>query len=261
MTKLDKGPLDQFTFTRIANTDTPFPTDPGSHFSGFGTFPSVDAKGEVAFKGFDANSNDQAIFVGDGDTFHFVVDLNTTLPGNPGPIERLFDPVIGNGDVAFVPNVLSGHPGVYVWHEGSLEVIADQHTVLPDGGNLLGVGNEIPSIDERGNIAFVASSTAPDHGGVFKGVNGTLTQVGAGPILGTPGPQISDGRVAFNGDVVFNSGKIHHFVDANTVAPDGGTFNGFGPGPDISGNAIVFHATTTKGAITAYSSRTPTAII
>src|SRR5262249_31316975 len=226
---------DQFTFTRIANTDTPFPTHPGSHFSGFGTFPSVDAKGEVAFLSFDANSHDQAIFVGDGDFFHFVVDLSTALPGNPGPIERLFDPVIGNGDVAFVPNVLSGHPGVYVWHEGSLEVIADQHTVLPDGGRLQGVGFEIPSIDERGNEAFWASSTAPDHGGVFKDVNGTLTQVGSGPITGTPGPQISDGRVAFNGDVVFNSGKIHHFVDANTIAPDGGTFNGFGPGPDISG--------------------------
>src|SRR5262249_40691331 len=77
---------DQFTFTRIANTDTPFPTPPGSHFSGFGTFPSVDAKGEVAFLSFDANSHDQAIFVGDGDFFHFVVDLSTALPGNPGPI-------------------------------------------------------------------------------------------------------------------------------------------------------------------------------
>jgi hypothetical protein len=38
--------------------------------------------------------------------------------------------------------------------EGSLEVIADQYIVLPDGGRLLGVGNEIPSIDEKGDVPF-----------------------------------------------------------------------------------------------------------
>ena len=92
---------DHITFTRIASTDTTFPSDPGSHFLGFGTFPAVDRKGDVAFKGFDAN--DQAIFVGDGNSLQFVVDLNTTLPGNPGPIVSLADPVIGDGVVAFTP--------------------------------------------------------------------------------------------------------------------------------------------------------------
>jgi hypothetical protein len=109
---------------------------------GFGTFPSVDAKGEVAFKGFDAN--DVAIFVGDGDSFQFVADINTALPGNPGPIVGFNDPVIGDGTVAFIPN---GRHGVYEWHSGSLEVIADHNTVLPDGGHILGF-SEIPAIDE-----------------------------------------------------------------------------------------------------------------
>jgi hypothetical protein len=233
---------DHITFTTIASTDTTFPSDPGSHFLGFGTFPSVDAKGEVAFKGFDAN--DVAIFVGDGDSFQFVADINTALPGNPGPIVGFNDPVIGDGTVAFIPN---GRFGVYEWHSGSLEVIADHNTVLPDGGRILGF-SEIPAIDEKGNVAFFGFSgtnPSPDDSGVFKFVNGELTEVmGDKPTFG-PSPSISHGHVAYiaNG-IIFDEDRV---VTPTTIMPDGGTFVAAGPGPDISGNAIAFLGGTTNG--------------
>jgi hypothetical protein len=234
----DHAKPDHITFTRIASTDTSFPTDPGSDFLSFGTFPSVDAKGEVAFKGSDAN--DVAIFVGDGDSFQFVADINTALPGNPGPIVGFNDPVIGDGTVAFIPN---DRFGVYEWHSGSLEVIADHNTVLPDGGH---IGfDEIPAIDEKGNVAWSGGSTTPGSSGVFKFVNGELTEVMGDKLSFGPGPSISHGHVAYiGGGINFDADRV---VDGTTIMPDGGTFIGAGPGPDISGNAIAFLGGTSNG--------------
>lgn len=183
------------TFTSIASTDTTFPSDPDSHFLGFGTFPAVDKKGDVAFKGFDAN--DQAIFVGDGDSLQFVVDLNTALPGNPGPIVSLADPTIGDGVVAFTPNGgVNGRLGVYEWDAGSIKVIVDHSTVLPDGSHVTGSG-DTPAIDEQGNVAFFGGQRDPGESGVFKFVNGELTEVMGGIPTSGPGPSISHGHVAY----------------------------------------------------------------
>jgi hypothetical protein len=231
------------TFTSIASTDTTFPSDPDSHFLGFGTFPAVDKKGDVAFKGFDAN--DQAIFVGDGDSLQFVVDLNTALPGNPGPIVSLADPTIGDGVVAFTPNGgVNGRLGVYEWDAGSIKVIVDHSTVLPDGSHVFGFG-DTPSIDEQGNVAFFGAPREPGQSGVFKFVNGELTEVTGGIPTSGPGPSISHGHVAYIGSGInFDDDRV---VDGTTIAPDGGTFTAIGPGPDVSGNAIAFLALTTNG--------------
>jgi hypothetical protein len=128
--KLDKA--DHITFTRIASTDTEIPDQPGSNFLYFDTFPSVDKEGEVAFgQSLTAFGNVIAIYVGSGGELQLVADVNTLLPGNPGPIVRFDGPVIGDSVVAFVAR--GGEGGVYSWEAGSINVTVVQSTVLPDG--------------------------------------------------------------------------------------------------------------------------------
>jgi hypothetical protein len=86
---------DHITFTRIADFDTEIPNQPGSNFLHFGTFPSVDKQGEVAFgESITQFGNIVAIYVGSGDELQLVADLNTVLPSNPGTIANFADPVI-----------------------------------------------------------------------------------------------------------------------------------------------------------------------
>jgi hypothetical protein len=235
------------TFTRIASTDTEIPNQPGSNFLHFGTFPSVDKQGEVAFgESINQFGNIAAIYVGSGGELQLVADVNTVLPGDPGQIANLAEPVIGNGVVAFIPSGgVVGRFGVYTWEAASINVIVDHTTVLPDGGQLIGLA-ETPAIDEKGNVAFYGVTTAPDHGGVFKFVNGELTEFSGVRLEFGPGPSISHGHVAVigGGGILIDDDLV---VDGTTIAPDGGTFLAIGPGPDISGNAVAFLALTSNG--------------
>src|SRR5258708_36026687 len=107
----------------------------------------------------------------------------------------------------------------------------------------------MPSREERGNVVFVASSTASNDGGggSFNDVTGTLTQVAGGPIgsYNEPGPQISNGNVVFNaGDTSTDIGRKLHPVTHPPISPDCTTFNHFGT-VDTAAPALHFQSTTT----------------
>ena len=134
----------EFTFTKIADTNTPIPGGTGT-FTGFGVAPSIDG-GDVAFIGFgDPGFTALGIYSTVGGTLGVVANLNTPIPGGTGNFTNLgsnFDnPSIDGGVVAF-HGTGTGQQGIYSKVGGTLGAVADLNTPIPGGtGNFTGFGS------------------------------------------------------------------------------------------------------------------------
>ncbi len=115
-----------FTFTKIADTNTPIP-DGSGNFTGIGN-PAISG-GTVGFLGSGSGSQ-QGIYTGTGGTVAKIADTNTLTPNGSGNFSGFSNPAISGGTVAFF-GFGSGQQGIFTGAGGTLSTVADTNTANP----------------------------------------------------------------------------------------------------------------------------------
>ncbi|MDJ0556056.1 MAG: hypothetical protein QNJ68_16770 [Microcoleaceae cyanobacterium MO_207.B10] len=222
-----------FTFTRIANTDTPIPNGT-ENFTGFGyyiedgetnfsdlTWPAINENGNIAFLGRKFE-NQQGIYT-DINGLNLVADTNTPIPNNPIPDETdtflTFQPPIinNNGNVSFrgilaLNDNFNGSlfdTGIYT-DIGGLNQVADINTTIPGSTETFDSFGFLPSLNDNGNIAFYGEIS--DFG--FPGFQGIYTHIGGINLIAdtnTPIPGTTENFEGF-GTLSFNNNETVAFV-------------------------------------------------
>jgi len=255
-----------FTFSKVADTNTPVPNGTGN-FASFGGMTSVDSNGDVAFAENNGTVNKGIYLSGSGGITR-VADLNTAIPGGTDNFTTFatFGNGIESGRLAFRGNGPDSQAGIYAYSSGNLSKIVDTNTAIPGGtGNFTSFGTAY--VDAM-NYAFIGSgasgqqalcvtdgttvtriadkaSTVPDIGGTY----GWSSQVGfdAGNLAfwsfisgGTNPGGIVGGYTSGGGLVTLAS--------TATAVPGAGTnFTGFTSPVDLSGTTVAFRGNYTGG--------------
>lgn len=156
----------------VADTGTAIPGGSGNFvvFDG----PSLDG-GDVAFRGF--GSGQGGIYTRISDVFDVVIDMNTAVPGGTGTFSTLGMASIGGGDVALRAGPSLQDVGVYSNIGGSLDVVADTTTPIPNGtGNFIFQGADPPSIDGE-YVAFEGTNATGFEAGIYGLIEDTLIRI------------------------------------------------------------------------------------
>lgn len=267
------------SIAKVADGDTPLPDGSGKTFNFFAGPPAIDG-GRVAFYGSldEEFPYTDGIYLGTGASLEVVVDSNTLVPDGSGATFGLRDPSpsLSGDNVAFKGARVVGHEvgasGTYARIGGSLTVIADEDTLVPDGsGRRFGFFFEPPSIDGE-QVAFWAErENLPGQFEEFEGIylrSGGSLSVVADPT--TPVPDGSGNTFAFvsrpsldGGDVAFGgsrlapppfgyfkgiylrsmAGSLSVVADGNTPVPGGAVsaFREFGA-PSLDAGNVAFIA-------------------
>jgi len=196
----------------VALIDQPAPGTGGS-FMGFGTPPSINDSGDVAFTGrYGLSVSSTGIFVASGG-----VIAPVALPGDPAPgtggAFSLFEGVSINnaGEIAFRGGAsgLMANDGIFLHLSGGIEPVALQGEQAPGtGGGLLEQFQPRALINDRGDVVFQATYGSGTTGsGIFvrDGHTGDLSPV---VLTGQPAPDlpgqtivtIVGGTLAINGN-------------------------------------------------------------
>jgi hypothetical protein len=204
---------------RVADTSTAIPGGSGN-FTGFtrpGIPPNPIISGENAVFYAEGSGGQQGVYARINGSLTKIADTTTAIPGGTGSFTAIpVDPIISGDDVVFVGNGSGGQQGVYLSKAGSLSVIADTQTAIPNG-----VGK------------FVAIPQEPTIGG------DRVAFVG----FGSGGQQ---GVYAIPVDPVIPSDPVK-VADLNTAIPRGsGSFTGFGA-VSVSATDVAFLGTGTGG--------------
>src|SRR5262245_43448263 len=243
-----------FTFTKIADTNTPMPGGSGN-FAFFG-IPVLDGS-SVVFNGSRTCCPIQTgVYAGAGGSLQTLADFGTPVPGGTGNFSFFGDVAASGGTIAFQGDNGTS-PGVYAGPGGSLAKVADTNTPIPGGvGNFQSFG--IPLTVDSGRVAFVGTGSSLQRG-VYSSVAGSLTLVadtstaipgGTGNFAGFFSPSARGGDLAFggfdhgSGEGLYTviSGALAKAVDTNTPMPgSGGNFVHFGS-PVFDGVNIAFIA-------------------
>lgn len=276
-----------FTFTKIADKDTPIPGGTG-FFTGFSSgtginnkIPTIDGK-TVAFMNTGTFSQ-AGIYVGeslgDGNSLRMVVNKETPIPDANGTFKDFFAVSIAGEHLAFRGTGMEvGQVGIYRKSGDTLTTIADIQTEVPGQNGAPFGGFVDPSVDRDGTVVFRGGFRYERGLGIYKSVGNTLETVAdiETPVPGNPGENfdsrlpgtrtdlvsIANGVVVFFGESYYFSigvwrgvyqqqaGSISKVVDFNTQ-PSGAsnTFWSLGmPATDGKGN-IVFWGSTSPGAL------------
>lgn len=268
----------QVTFKKIVDTATAIP-------GGSGTFEALPANpcisgSDLAFAGT-GMSGQAGVYAVMNNMLAVVADTNTPLPGGIDPFAFTagFPNPSCSGDSVIFKGLGSGiQQGIYALISGSLEVVADTHTAIPDGtGNFVSYpgspifpGSPIypgqPVIS--GNDAVFLGMGTGGQEGVYSRMNGMLEVIAD---LNTPVPGQAENFTGFPGDASI-SGSDVAFVgmgagglegvyslmnnmlevvaDTTTAIPGGSglfTFAAGLPIPMASGDNVVFKGSGTGG--------------
>jgi len=173
----------------------------------------------VAFDGGSSTAGIQGLYADLAGTLERMADTTTPIPGGVGNFVQLggllnnlnsFNSSLlqsaDDGTVVFAGSGSTGQAGLYVYAAGSLDVLVDTGTLLPDSGTTLsGAGS--PAV-AGGDVVFVAEG----GGGVVRGI------------------------------YLLRDGSISRLVDNSTIAPGGSdAFHRFGQ-VSFDGNAVAFSA-------------------
>jgi hypothetical protein len=256
-------------FEKIADTQT---VPPGGHGS-FILFRAPAFDGERV--GFRASvSGGEGIYVGDGASIERVTDPGTPIPGGSGSFTRFRDPAIDSGTVAFLGFGAGGQEGVYSNVGGSLAVIADTGTTIPERSSRF--GSFIGASVDAGTVVFAGSRFpfvapfgvyATDGGAIGKIVDDRTSLPAP---VGVPdrvfvSPEALRGALAFQGlrlgitgdaAILVDSGNtLVSFVDTEDERPDapGVRFNGFS-GYSFDGEVVAFRSRATDASEALYTS-------
>lgn len=151
-----------------------------------------------------------------------IVDSRDPVPGLPGAswdsFLPFFDVAVDGNEIAFIgsssePDDFRG--GVYLRRGGSLQVVADSHTIRPGTGVPFGEDFWRVALDD-GMLAFVNEDRLEQRGGVYRYGDGGL-QVIADHTTTVPGGEpnhfLSFGDVAVHqGQVLFGAGTHYYFA-------------------------------------------------
>ncbi len=200
------------SLTVVADHTTPVPGGTGN-FTGFGlltnSWPSL-SDGAIAFHGeIQSAVNPTGTYLREGGQLHKVVDYQTAVPNSGGAnFSVMGHPSLQNGRVAFV-GWASGNVqrGVYSWQGGSLSVVADRSTPIPNGP---GTFTDFFDCDlDQGQIVFSAEGTGLHRGIYLCETGGGLTRLydtgvvvpggTGGNFTGFARTALSHGHVAFWG--------------------------------------------------------------
>jgi hypothetical protein len=252
----------------VADLNTPIPGGFGN-FTSFGpshipfVVPSADA-GSVAFLG---HGKDQSgIYLHTGGSIGVVADLNTAIPGGVGNFIGFgHNPSLSSGNVAFWGMGSGGRQGIfqgiYLYSEGSLNVVADTDTPIPGAtGNF---NSFISLYADGGSVAFEGWDGAnSEPRGIYLHDGNTIHVVadvntpvprGSGTFVGLRLASADDGDVVFHGFwpggrgiYLYDGSMIHAVADTNTYPPGGsggsGAFYFFG-GASVDDGNVAFHGT------------------
>ena len=177
---------------RFFTSDGATATTIAGPFTSFGTNPSINDAGTVAFR---ANGG---IFTGPGSPAPTIADTNTTVPGTSDLFTSFSgNPAVNNGSTVVFHGSYSGGSGIFT-NDGTAPTIADTNTTVPGTGNLFTFFSANPAVNNGGTAVFE---------GFFSGGRGIFTSDGttamtiadtaAGPFSFFVGsPSINDGGTA-----------------------------------------------------------------
>jgi hypothetical protein len=193
----------------VVDTNTPIPGGTGN-FVRFSNF-STDSN-EAAFVAGGANFQ-EGVYLFRESSLSVIADRNTPIPGGTGNFDTFRSVAIDDGVIAFSGGVsgLSPQSGIYLYSEGSLEVIADRNTRIPPEDSAFFAAFAEVSMDS-GDIVFRASQKTQGNG-IYLYRDGTVSA-------------IADSNTAVPGRAGYNfSGFFELTGDAGQV-----TFVGESPG-------------------------------
>jgi hypothetical protein len=156
----------------VADRNTPIPGGTGNFetFSGY----SVDGDSVVFHGRGRVFPPQEGVYLYDGTAIRVVADQNTVVPGGAVKFSSFSRVSTEGGDVAFVGSG-PGHLGVFLDTGGSLSIIADVHTPMPNGG-LFEVFDHV-SLD-GGDVTFEGGRQFEPKTGIYrKTAGGSLSVV------------------------------------------------------------------------------------
>jgi hypothetical protein len=234
---------------------------------GFAVVPSIQGN-TVAFHAGDGIEG--GVFMRTSTGFVPIATSIMPMPGGGGPFWTIRSPSLDNGLVAVVGyNQSLSQRGVYAWHNGVLNVVANRSTPIPGGGGTF--TDFTDCFLHGGQIAFTAHG-AGGYQGIFRAeANGTITRLydTTMPMPGQPGnfelisrPIIQNGSVVFRGANsiagygIFTdlSGTLEVVANQSTMVPGspGSVFGSFGY-PAFDQGVIAFTASAVGGNTGVYS--------
>ncbi|MGB0909078.1 MAG: DUF7453 family protein [Nitrospirales bacterium] len=276
-----------FTYTKIADTTTHVPMGDGT-FQEFVdsvselTLPAID-HGNIVFWGRSGSRLGLYQFT-ETQGIQLIADTNTLIPGSTETFQWTAAMSLHQGEVAFWGTADPNSEGIYLWHNGTLESVADWNTVIPDSSETFqSLG--YPSLG-NGKIVFVGTD-ANDHHGIYQYENGALQTLidentPAPATLGSfdffAGASLDDGLLGFgaggtsshSGIFTLLDGTISTLADTTTPIPgETAPFSAFegifdcarlgscvysGPYPVFSaGKSAFVHIESTYGPTSIYS--------
>ena len=181
-------------FEKIFDIQDPAITAAGT-YTGFNE-PHIEGR-SAAFRG--AGPGFVGVFQWANESVSLVADLNTSVPGQTGPVSAYsgFTPVTHNGSFYFTGYGPEGS-GIYVKQSGTLSVVADYTTPVPDGS---GTFQGFNSLNVKNGIVSFVGRDSGGHQGIYTVNEGTVETVvnGDTAVPGLPGVT-NIGGMSFDGE-------------------------------------------------------------
>lgn len=199
-------------------------------------------------------------------TFSFVADETTVAPGSTALFTTFGSMIVDEqGRAVFLGYDSGGGSGVYSFHNGVLDVIADENTNIPGTSDQFNIFFDI-GLDD-GIVTFTAGFPGPNTGCAFIGSEGvfarpfsggSITTVVDSPSFGNScfhGVEYRDGLLSVAGgtnapDLIHNHsesvyitasiGTLNTVLDTATTNPSGGTFFGYDQAIVMEGRNLYF---------------------
>lgn len=255
--------------SRVVDSTTPIPNSGGEVFSAVGGWPSIDGD-SVTFWG--RGVLQEGVYTNSAGAITVVADRSTPIPGGSGNFgffgNMTSSPRDHNDNAVFYANDAGNfsQEGIYTDFSGSLSVVADLNTPVPDGTGTFGpIGGgsavfSLPNIHEN-TTAFRGRGV--NQVGIYKQVGAVLSRVAD---LSTPLPgsvanfggatriDVHNGQVGFiagqagpHGIYVDDGGILRVVADQNTPIPEGS--GNFGTFAELSLHAgkVAFWGSNTQG--------------
>lgn len=182
-----------------------------SHFSGFSN-PSTNNKGTTAFIGTYSDPDGRGLFLVEGGKLRIVVRSGQRLsPTDKDTFSEHYypAPINDRGEVAFLARIGGDSSGIFISRPSGVEQLARVGEPSPiKDAKFLGFGNRTPSLNSKGEVAFVAFYDGPNNGrGLFFKGSGPIQVVAkSGEKAGDAGGEFTDflsPAVNAHGDIAF----------------------------------------------------------
>lgn len=127
------------------------------------------------------NNYRTGIYLASNNSLNVIADDNTPIPSGTGNFNFFHTANLNNGNVVFSGGRSTlgetSQEGVYLQNDGSLSLIADLNTPIPDGTeNFFGFNSSGIAID-NGNVALIGYGKYYQAQGIYTRLGGSLSKV------------------------------------------------------------------------------------